>query len=107
MSFFLFDQHDFHHNDVDQISDRRILVQRRHHIHDGQQIHLDVVVLVEGHHCGVRHDQRFHIVRPADGTLRSGVSDRRTVVQFPVMIVPRTLGVLRSPVFTVMWLGKQ
>lgn len=52
------------HNDFDSIAYAGIFVEGGHHVHDGQQIANDI--FVKCRHCGVCHDQRFHVPWTAD-----------------------------------------
>lgn len=60
---------DPHHGDQDGVPDGGILVQRGHHVHDGQQVLGQVDVLVELRHGQIRHDQGLHVARRTDGPL--------------------------------------
>lgn len=59
----LLQQNNLDDDDVHGIADGRIFVKRRHHVHDRQQIRLDVAVLVELHHRRIGDDERLDVPR--------------------------------------------
>jgi len=48
--FFFFQQNDLDDNNMHRVADGRVLVQGRNHVHDRQQVRLDVATFMELHH---------------------------------------------------------
>ena len=65
----LLDKDNPDHDDVNEIPYGGIEVEGRHHVHDGQQIRLDVAVLMKSHHRRVSDNERLDVTRPADRSL--------------------------------------
>lgn len=63
VSVFFFQQNYFDDDNMYGVADGRVFVQRRDHIHDRQQVRLNVAALVELHHRRVGHNKRLDMSR--------------------------------------------
>lgn len=69
MCLVLFQEDYLHNNHMNRIANGGVLIQQRHHIHDGQKILFHVTILMEWYHRRISHHQCFNMSGWADWSL--------------------------------------